>query len=75
MNQTYWVQKSISTKYRSGVEKVMHVMQYSSPQIYNAIRDLVRHMTKPAPKHMKEMLHCMKHTTDRQKCDLVLAPT
>ena len=41
------------TRYRSGVRKMMHIMQYSSPQIYNAGQDLARHMTKPAPKHMK----------------------
>ena len=63
------------TKYRSGVVKLMHVMQYPSPQIYNAVQDLARHMTKPAPKHMKEMLHCMKHMADRPNRGLVLAPT
>ena len=63
------------TKYRSGVGKMMHVMQYSFPQIYNAVQDLARHMTKPAPKHMKEMLHFMKHMADRPNRGLVLAPT
>jgi len=63
------------TKYRSGVGKMMHVMQYSFPQIYNTVRDLARHMITPAPKHMKEMLHCMKHMADRLNCGLVLAPT
>ena len=30
-------------------------------------------MTKPAPKHMKEMLHCMEHMADRPNSGLVLA--
>ena len=32
-------------------------------------------MTKPAPKHMKEMFHCMKNMADRPNRGLVLAPT
>jgi hypothetical protein len=33
------------TQYRSGVGKGMHMMQYSQPDIYNAVRNLARHMT------------------------------
>jgi hypothetical protein len=29
----------------SGVGKGMHMMQYSRPDTYNAVRNLVRHMT------------------------------
>ena len=32
-------------------------------------------MTKPAPKHVKEMLYCIKHMADRPNHNLVLAPT
>ena len=53
----------------------MHVMQYSLPQTYNAVRDLARHMAKPADKHMKAMLHCMKHCAERPNRGLVLQPT
>ena len=62
------------TKYRSGVGKMMHIMQYSLPQTYNAVRDLARHMSQPAPKHMKAMVYCMKHFADRPNCGLVLKP-
>ena len=34
------------TKYRSGVGKMMHVMQYSLSQTYNAVRVLVRHIAQ-----------------------------
>ena len=34
----------------------------------------MRHMSQPAPKHMKAMLHCMKHCTDRSNRGLVLKP-
>ena len=63
------------TKYRSGVGKMMHVMQYSLPQTYNAVRDLARHMSKPADKHTKAMLHCMKHCAEHSDRGLVLQPT
>ena len=33
------------TQYCSGVGKGMHMMQYSQPDIYNAVRNLARHMT------------------------------
>jgi hypothetical protein len=41
-------------KYRSRVGNMMHVMQYSVPQIYNTVRDLARHISQSAPKHMKK---------------------
>ena len=62
------------TKYRCGVGKMMHVMQYSIPPIYNSVRDLARHMQQPGDKHMQAMLHCMKHCKDRPNRGLVLAP-
>ena len=62
------------TKYRVGVGKMMNVMQYSLSQTYNAVRDLARHMSQPAPKHMKAMLHCTKHCADRPNRGLVLKP-
>ena len=42
----------------------MHIMQYSAPKIYNDVRDLARHMSKLAAKHMKEILQCVKHFAD-----------
>ena len=36
-----------ATKYRSGVGKLMHMMQYSRPEIYNAVGDCSRHMKEP----------------------------
>jgi hypothetical protein len=62
------------TKYRSGVGKMLHVMQYSTHQIYNTVKDLTRHMFLPASKYMKEMLNCTKYWADRPTCGLILAP-
>ena len=63
----------LQTVYRSGVGKMMHIMQYSLPSICNSVSDLARHMQQPADKHMKAMLHCMKHCIDRPNRGLVLA--
>ena len=32
-----WLTAKEATKYRSGVGKLMHLMQYSKPEIYNAV--------------------------------------
>ena len=74
-NESDLLSPKYHTKYRSGVGKMMHVMQYSAPQIYNAVRDHQRHMSQLAPKHMKEMLHCMTHCINRPNRVLVLAHT
>ena len=63
------------TTYRSGVGKRSHMMQYLALQIHNTVWDLVRHMFWSAPKHTKEILHCMKHCADRPTRGLVLAST
>ncbi len=44
------------TLYHSGVGKAMHMMQYSWPDTYNAVRDLARHMTSATQVHMVAML-------------------
>ena len=44
------------TKYRSGVGKLLHMMRWSRPEIYNAVRELTRFMTIGASKdHMLAM--------------------
>ena len=63
-----------ATKYRSGVGKLMHMMQYSRPEIYNAVRDLARHMTKPTRMHFEAMLRVMKYCFDTPNRGLTLKP-
>jgi hypothetical protein len=62
------------TIYRSGVGKMMHVMQYSRPETYNAVRDLARHFTRAGQKHMDAMLRAMKYSADRPNRGLILRP-
>ena len=43
-------------QYHSGVGKGMHMMQYSRPDTYNAMRNLARHMTCATQVHYDAML-------------------
>jgi len=63
------------TQYHSGVGKGMHMMQFSRPDTYNAVRDLVRHMTKATQVHYDAMLRMMKYVDDMSDRRLVLNPT
>jgi hypothetical protein len=62
------------TLYHSGVGKAMHMMQYSRPDTYNAVRDLARHMTSATQVHMDAMLRLMKYVDDTRDRGLVLNP-
>jgi hypothetical protein len=55
------------TLYRSGVGKAMHMMQYSRPDTYNAVRDLVRHMTSAAQVHLNAMLRLIMYVSDTKE--------
>jgi hypothetical protein len=53
------------TQYHSVVGKGMHMMQYSRPDTYNAVRVLARHMTSSATQvHYDTMLRMMKYVDD-----------
>ena len=51
-----WLSAKEATKYRSGVKKLMHMMQYSRLEIYNGVCDLARHMKKLTQVHFDAML-------------------
>ena len=62
------------TIYRSGTGKLMHMMHYSRPELYNCVRNQARHMGHAGKKHMKAILRCMKYIVDRPNRGLVLQP-
>ncbi len=72
--ESEWSAGAAATKYRSGVGKLMHMMQYSRPEIYNAVRDLSRHMTHPTQVHFDAMLRVMKYCVDTPDRGLTLKP-
>ena len=56
------------SKFRSAVGKLLHMMRWSRPEIYNAVRECSRRMSKASPDHMKAVLRIMKYcakTKDR----------
>jgi hypothetical protein len=62
------------TQYCSGVGKGMHMMQYSWPDMYNAVRNLARHMTLATQVHYDAVLRMMKYVRDTSNRGLVLNP-
>ena len=46
---------------RSGIGKLLWHMQYSRPDVAQAVRDLARHMTRRDQTHMDAMLRCMQY--------------
>jgi hypothetical protein len=63
------------TKYRSGVGKLLHMMLWSRPEIYNAVRELSRFMTTGASDaHMKAMKRVMEYCVETKDRGLVLKP-
>jgi hypothetical protein len=49
--------------YRKGVGKLLYLMRWSRPEIYNAVRETARRMNKPNDNHFKAMLRIMKYCT------------
>jgi hypothetical protein len=64
----------MQTKYRGGVGKLMYLMRYSRPDIYNAVRDLARHMVAPNQGHYDAMMRTMAYVVGTPERGLTLAP-
>ncbi len=61
--------------YRSGMGKATHMMQYSRPDIYQAVQDLARHMGSATKLHLNAMFRMMKYISDTNERGLTLNPT
>jgi hypothetical protein len=75
MNGDVLLTSEKQTLYPSGVGKAIHMMQYSRPYTYNAVRDLARHMTSATQVHMDAMLRLMKYVDNTRDRGLVLNST
>jgi len=63
------------THYRSGVGKLLHMMCWSIPEIYNAIKDLSRYMTTGTmQEHVKAMERVMNYCLNIRDRVLELKP-
>jgi hypothetical protein len=65
---------AMQKRYCSGTGKAMHAMQYSKPEMHNAVQDLSRHMHKATQDHYKAMLRVLKYNVDTVEQGLVLKP-
>jgi hypothetical protein len=60
---------------RSGVGKVMHMMQYSRLDICQTVHDLARHMGAATKIHWNAMFRMMKYVSNTKERGLTLNPT
>jgi hypothetical protein len=65
----------MQSKYRSAVGKALHTMRWSRPEIWNAIRETSRRMSKTNPAHMKAVLRLMTYCVDTPNRGWVLKPS
>ena len=50
------VDPKLQTYFRSGVGKLLHMMRWSRPDVYNAVRDLSRHMKASTMIHSRQCI-------------------
>ncbi len=62
------------SKLRSGIGKFLWHMQYSRPDISQAVCNLARHMTHGDKSHMDAMLRCMQYLKCTKDAGLFLKP-
>jgi hypothetical protein len=60
--------------YRSAVATCMFMMQWSRPDIFNAVQGLARHMTAPREAHVRALMTLMKYVTHTKHRGLVISP-
>ncbi len=65
---------AMQREYCSGTRKAMHAMQYSKPEMYNAVQELSQHMLEATKDHYKAILHVLKYSVDTANQGLVLKP-
>jgi hypothetical protein len=59
---------TVQFKYRSGVDKLLHMMCWSRPEILNALRELSRYMSGASMAHFKSMHRTMKYCIGKTYC-------
>lgn len=60
--------------YRSGVGKLIHMMQWTRPEIRNAVRDLTKFMAACTSKHFASMKRVMAYLVQTPNRGLLLKP-
>ena len=60
--------------YRSATATCMFMMQWSCPDIFNAVQGLARHMTAPREAHVRTLMILIKYVTHTRRRGLLIAP-
>ena len=68
------VDAKTQTYFRSGVGKMIHMMQWSRPDICSAVRDLTRHMQQSIPAHIDAMHRVMAYCVRTRNRGATLKP-
>ena len=68
------VNQQMQTKFRSGLGKLLHMMRWSKPEIYNAVRDLSRHAQRCSVAHVKALYRVMRYCVDTKHLSWRLKP-
>jgi hypothetical protein len=63
-----------ATYYRKGVGKLIHLVRWSRPDVWNSVRGLSRHMSKPNNKHVDAMHRVMKYLVAMKDKGLYIQP-
>ena len=62
------------SKYRSAVGKLLHMMRWSRPEIWNSVRECSRRMSRASEDHMKAVLRILKYCADTKERGWELKP-
>ena len=60
------VSPEVQREYRGGIGKLLHLMRWSRPDVWNAVREWARRMTSSCETHRKAMSRIMKYCLDTQ---------
>ena len=63
------------SKYRSAVGKILHMMRWSRPERWNAVRECSRRMSKASEDHVKAVLRILKYCNDTKTRGWELKPS
>lgn len=67
--------KKTQQTFQSGVGKLLHMMRFSRPEIWNSVREVSRRMSSACPAHMKAMLRIMQYCVTNPSRGWTLKPS
>ncbi len=68
------VQESMAKMYQSATATCMYMMQWSHPDMFNAVHRLARHMTAPREAHVRALTTLIRYLISMRNRGLILVP-